>query len=257
MFVCRQVNSHLIQVTKFSLPHETLKDKESYKGAKISYGKDLDSSKEPIKENYELNKMSCIPIGHSLELTSKYSQANDFNLLLKVSINFGPYVDVESLSIDTESAKLKKFCLLFGYFQFFDKITSKKEFLYLNLLTDEMSIDEKDILYLFVQNNENDFTYILNKNKRTEGSKNTYPGKYEISEVSRSQTLHKKINKKNPEVFLNKQKFSLDFFGNFYMTFVDNDNIPKASTIDNSKNPKIECKENIINVIYSNQKRII
>lgn len=257
IFVWRRVNCNLIQVTKFSLPDETQTDQNSYKGAKISYGKDLDSSKGPIKENYELTKMICIPIGQSLELTSKHSQPNDFKLLLKVSVNFGPYLDVESLSIDTESANRKKFCLLFGFFELFNKKKSKMEFLYLNLLTDEISIDEKDILYLYVQNNEDDFTYILNKNTRTESSRNTYPGKYQITEVTRSKPPQKKVNKKNPEIFLNKQRFLLGLYGNFYMTFVDNDDIQKDVKADQQSNPAIECKDSIINVIYSNTKRII
>lgn len=224
-------------------------DKPSFKGARISFKNDDGSIKDIFKANLEVPDLRCITKGQSLEISSEKEVDDTSEAYFIKSINFE---DFESLSYKQHTIEISttsttsKVCFLFGYYSngsANEKKISKLR-IYLNFLSDSISIDLQDLLFLQVHNDSDDFFVNLSK--------------YNMESNSESNSDRKNIKELlcgndrvtiNVDFILNKQPFSLPYEGMFAMAFLNKSDVTSNKPTKSKTNPSFKCSKNDITIL--------
>lgn len=138
----------------------------------------------------------------------------------------------------------------FGHHSYDGKNEQKTIEVYLNFITDQTAVDEKDILFLYLNNGDKSFAADISKNKQKSGE--SKPIQYEKNKIG-SKLCKDKTEKSAIKFDLTSQTFVVRYNGNFHMAFVNRNDVKSKTTAKDSEDPSFKCFGNGLKVTYSNQ----
>lgn len=243
LLVSRQVFCDLIKVKPFPLPIPDNLSNYQFKGGVISYGSNpapFDPSETRFIGSPDF---ICILKDHSLELKEEFSMAADIIFEFMISYDFGKFESLSSSPENTELAKGPKLCFLFGYYWPYEYTEHKVRYIYLNFLSDKLSIERSDLLFIFITVDTENYDIKLTQQEESKSGAKSSPW-YNCKGKSKDEKV---------EFSLNEQSFSLPLNGMFNMVFVNNVNVTKKRTDNRLKDASLTCTSNTLTIIYSNQ----
>ena len=241
-----------VKVTQLKLDTVPSNSLYSYRGGKISYGSSPDPEKELLKGVIESPNLICIDKGQSMELASEYAMTHNYEIAFKIAFDFSAFATVGSYDEDSKLNSNSKICLLFGYYTPRDYTNQFKVYIYLNFLSDKLSIEKQDLLFFYIVIDEVNFNGKLSKNVVSEYSKDDSNPDFLDKQLS-WQYCEEKSDGEMLEFSLNNQLFSFDYVGTFNMAFVNNYDVKSKRTDDRKTDASYKCLKNSLIVTYSNQ----
>lgn len=217
--------------------------------AYLSYGNNLSQSDPPVKTVIEYPGLICLGKGRYSEIKTSRVKPIGTKYVIMKSIDFGGFEEFSDLVIRSDDFKGSWLCFFLGSHMFYESNGTITVHIYLNFLTDLKTVDEKDVLYLSMKNEELKFSVEISRSKVIANQQEKTTEKVKIL----SQDCIDKTKDSTIKFDLTGQSFKVQPNGVFSMAFLNTKDISTQPSKNPSTEASFKCLKDSLDVIYSNQ----